>query len=59
MKTLDHHRYHGHYPGHWRDAYLEAIEAYRYWKPGQPEPTIDTMALNQNAPLTRLQQGRY
>ena len=41
MKALDHRRYHGHYPGHWRDAFLEAIQAYRDWKPGQPEPTIE------------------
>src|SRR5215469_14599139 len=41
MKSLDHRRYRGHYPGHWRDAFLEALEFYGDWKPGQPEPSVE------------------
>jgi hypothetical protein len=26
----------GHAPGHVRDMFLEAIEAYRAWQPGEP-----------------------
>ena len=29
----------GHAHGHVRDAFLDAIEAYRGWRPGRPEPT--------------------
>jgi hypothetical protein len=31
----------GHYPGHLRDAFIEAVDAYREWEPGEPEPTIE------------------
>jgi len=30
----------GHYPGHVRDLFNDAIEAYRDWKNGDPEPTV-------------------
>ena len=31
----------GHYPGHLRDAFIEAIDAYCGWEPGTPEPTVE------------------
>jgi hypothetical protein len=31
----------GHYPGHLRDAFIEAIEAYRNWESGTLEPTVE------------------
>src|SRR5687768_1357229 len=31
----------GHAPGDVRDAFIEAIEAYRAWKPGEPEPEVE------------------
>jgi hypothetical protein len=31
----------GHCPGHVRDTFLAALEAYRDWKDGEPEPTVD------------------
>jgi hypothetical protein len=34
-------RYRGHYPGHLQDAFLEAMEAYRNWETGEPEPTVE------------------
>jgi hypothetical protein len=30
----------GHAPGHIRDAFLEAIEAYADWEAGHPEPVV-------------------
>lgn len=33
-------RYHHHYPGHLRSMFEEAIEAYRNWNDGEPEPTV-------------------
>jgi hypothetical protein len=33
--------HYGHAPGHVRDMFLEAIEAYRAWQPGEPEPKIE------------------
>jgi hypothetical protein len=32
---------HGHAPGHVRDAFLAAIEAYLEWQPGTPEPMVE------------------
>ena len=32
---------HGHAPGHVRETFGEAVEAFLNWKPGQPEPTVD------------------
>jgi hypothetical protein len=31
---------HGHAPGHVRDTFLEAVEAYVNWVPGEPSPTV-------------------
>src|SRR5207249_8492971 len=31
----------GHCPGHVRDTFLAAIEAYLDWSPGEPEPTVE------------------
>jgi hypothetical protein len=31
----------GHAPGHVRDTFLAAIEAFVAWKPGEPEPTVE------------------
>jgi hypothetical protein len=31
----------GHFPGHVRDAFLDAIEAFTDWEPGKPEPTVE------------------
>lgn len=31
----------GHAPGDLRDAFLEGIEAFAAWRPGQPEPTVE------------------
>jgi hypothetical protein len=31
---------HGHAPGHVRDTFLEAVEAYTNWAPGEPPPTV-------------------
>jgi hypothetical protein len=30
-----------HYPGYLRDAFLEAVEAYRDWGTGEPEPSVE------------------
>jgi hypothetical protein len=30
----------GHAPGHIRQVFIDAIEAYRDWEPGTPEPTV-------------------
>jgi hypothetical protein len=30
----------GHAPGHVREVFLSAIDAYRAWEAGQPEPTV-------------------
>jgi len=30
----------GHAPGHVRDAFLAAIEAFYHWDDGEPEPTV-------------------
>jgi hypothetical protein len=35
------HRRGGHYPGHYRDAFLEAIDAFSAWEANEPEPTIE------------------
>jgi hypothetical protein len=32
---------HGHAPGHVRDMFLEAVEAYNAWEAGEPEPTVE------------------
>jgi hypothetical protein len=45
MKSLSHRHLSGHYPGHWRDAFLEALELYGNWETGEPEPTVE-MELN-------------
>jgi hypothetical protein len=31
----------GHCPGHVRDTFLAALELYRDWNPGEPEPVVD------------------
>lgn len=31
----------GHAPGHVRDTFLAAIEAFASWRPGEPEPTVE------------------
>jgi hypothetical protein len=31
---------HGHAPGHIRDTFLEAVEAYANWEPGSTAPTV-------------------
>ena len=31
----------GHAPGHVREAFLDAAEAFEKWEPGTPEPTVD------------------
>jgi hypothetical protein len=31
----------GHAPGHVRDAFLSAIDAYMAWESGEPEPTVE------------------
>lgn len=31
----------GHAPGHVRDTFLAAIEAFASWHPGEPEPTVE------------------
>jgi hypothetical protein len=35
--------YHGHAPGHVRDTFRAAVEAFYhwYWKRGEPEPTVE------------------
>ena len=30
----------GHFPGHIRDTFLEAIEEFAEWEPGTPEPSV-------------------
>lgn len=30
----------GHAPGHFRDTFLAAVEAFTSWKHGEPEPTV-------------------
>ena len=32
---------HGHAPGHVRDAFLDAVEAFTGWDAGEPEPRVD------------------
>jgi len=34
------HLYHGHAPGHIRDAFLEAVGEFLAWPDGEPEPSI-------------------
>jgi len=31
----------GHFPGHLREAFCNAIEAFMTWDDGEPEPTVD------------------
>jgi hypothetical protein len=31
----------GHYPGHVRETFADAIEAYVRWQPNEPEPMVD------------------
>lgn len=31
----------GHYPGHIRDTFIRAIEAFADWNEGEPEPTVE------------------
>jgi hypothetical protein len=31
----------GHCPGHIRDAFLAALDAYQQWEDGEPEPTVE------------------
>jgi hypothetical protein len=33
--------YSGHAPGHVRDTFLAALDAYADWKAGEPEPTVE------------------
>jgi hypothetical protein len=32
---------HGHAPGHVRETFCDAAEAFIAWNPGEPEPTVD------------------
>jgi hypothetical protein len=32
---------HGHAPGHFRQTFSDAVEAFDHWKPGEPEPMVD------------------
>jgi hypothetical protein len=34
-------KYSGHAPGHVREAFGAAVDAYLDWKAGQPEPTVE------------------
>jgi hypothetical protein len=36
-----HNRRGGHCPGHVRDTFLAALEAYRQWEGGEPEPLVE------------------
>jgi hypothetical protein len=36
-----HHHRGGHFPGHFRDTFLAAVEAFTSWDSGEPEPTVD------------------
>ncbi len=42
----------GHAPGDLRDAFLEGIEAFAAWRPGQPEPSVEVR--EQAVPLSAL-----
>jgi len=39
--TYKHNRRGGHCPGHVRDTFLAAIDAYLDWNDGDPEPTVE------------------
>jgi hypothetical protein len=42
MRTTYHHnRRGGHCPGHVRETFLAALDAYAEWASGEPEPTVD------------------
>jgi hypothetical protein len=32
---------HGHAPGHVRDTFVNAVDEFLNWKPGEAEPTVD------------------
>ena len=34
-------RYHGHAPGHVRETFCNAVDAFVAWRPGEPEPMVD------------------
>jgi hypothetical protein len=42
----------GHFPGHVRDAFLEAVEAFTEWKPNTPEPTVTAEVAHEPRPIT-------
>jgi hypothetical protein len=41
----------GHSPGHVRDTFLSAIEAYLAWEPGEPEPMVDFEVRHKARPI--------
>jgi hypothetical protein len=42
VRTTYHHNARGgHCPGHIRDAFLNALEAYAAWNDGEPEPLVE------------------
>ena len=42
----------GHAPGHLRDAFVDAVDAYAAWKTGEPEPVVDLGGAN--IPVSRV-----
>lgn len=42
----------GHAPGDLRDAFLEAIDAFDAWQPGEPEPVVEVR--EQQLPISRI-----
>jgi hypothetical protein len=42
----------GHAPGHVRDTFLRAVDAYLAWESGEPEPTVDFEVRYENRPAS-------
>jgi hypothetical protein len=42
----------GHSPGHVRDTFLSAIDAYLAWEQGEPEPIVDFEVRDEARPIT-------
>jgi hypothetical protein len=42
----------GHFPGHIRETFLEAIEAYCDWNSGEPEPIVTLEVNYEPRPIT-------
>ena len=40
----------GHAGGHVRDMFLDAVDAYLAWEDGEPEPTVEFIVRDGNAP---------